>query len=135
MYKLWQLWTLIHKKLHGLEYFRAKLINYVVLSICFRNKYLTLNRYRLRMAIIPMLEKKVSNVYKMRKIIQATTDLNHKVLSQYFAEHPMQVYKEKLWLKFWSKNFLDTYVNLLNFEIFMTRKVSYSCNTKDKVSE
>ena len=82
-----------------------------------------------------MSEIKLLNVLKTRKILRTLIHLNKKILPQFFAKYPTQKYKEKNSLKIWSKNsrHIDEPFKLRN--IYCTKKLSYYCNTKDKVPE
>ena len=59
----------------------------------------------------------------MEKIQRAIADLNSMILSQIFTEHPIQVHKEKLWLKIWSENLKDTERNHIKYEILLYEKI------------
>ena len=47
------------------------------------------------MAILAISEIKLLNVSKTGKILRTIIHSNKKILPQFFAEHPIQVYKEK----------------------------------------
>ena len=60
------------------------------------------------MASLAMSEIKLLKVWKTGKILRTIIHLKKKILPQFFAEYPMQVYKEKHQLKIWSENSKDT---------------------------
>ena len=60
------------------------------------------------------IRNKIIKRLENRKQIRTLIHLNKKILLQFFAEYPMQEYKQKNSLKIWSENSKDTLMNHSN---------------------